>query len=81
MSIKSRALEMFRSGQRADCVIEVVSQIDGQDSEKQVCLFYCTLLGYALVTKIQKLVISKNARETKAYPTFEKYGYGLGEVY
>jgi hypothetical protein len=29
-----RALEMFQSGQGADCVIEVVPQIDGH--EKQV---------------------------------------------
>jgi hypothetical protein len=46
-NIKSRALGMFRTGQRADCVIEVVSQRDGQDPEKRVCFFYCTLLGYA----------------------------------
>jgi hypothetical protein len=32
----SRALEMFQSGQEADCVIEVMPQIDGQ--EKQVFL-------------------------------------------
>jgi hypothetical protein len=30
----NRALEMFQSGQGADCMIEVVPQIDGQ--EKQV---------------------------------------------
>jgi hypothetical protein len=33
---RSRALEMFRSGLGADCVIEVVQQIDGQEPEKQV---------------------------------------------
>jgi hypothetical protein len=32
----NRALEMFQSGQAADCVIEVMPQIDGQ--EKQVFL-------------------------------------------
>jgi hypothetical protein len=35
-NIKSRALEMFQSGQGADCMIEVVPQSDGQD--KQVFL-------------------------------------------
>jgi hypothetical protein len=29
----SRALEMFDSGQGADCVIEVVPQIDGQEKK------------------------------------------------
>jgi hypothetical protein len=37
-------LEMFQSGEGADCMIEVVPQSDGQD--KQVFL-WCTLLGYA----------------------------------
>jgi hypothetical protein len=36
--IKSRALEMFQSGQGADCMIEVVPQSDGQD--KQVFLYF-----------------------------------------
>jgi hypothetical protein len=35
--IKSRALELFQNGEGADCVIVVVSQIDGQqDPEKKV---------------------------------------------
>jgi hypothetical protein len=38
--INSRALEMFQTGQGADCVIEVVPQTDGQ--EKQV--LFCFLL-------------------------------------
>jgi hypothetical protein len=37
MSNKSRALEMFQNGQRADCVIEVMPQTN--DQEKQV--FFC----------------------------------------
>jgi hypothetical protein len=37
-NIKSRALEMFQSGQGADCVIEVVSQIHGQDKQVFVSL-------------------------------------------
>jgi hypothetical protein len=49
----NRALEMFENGQGADCVIEVVPQID--DQEKQVFLWFllgfcfiliCTLLGH-----------------------------------
>jgi hypothetical protein len=47
--LNSRALEMFQTGQGADCVIEVVPQTDGQ--EKQVfvlfCFYWCNLLGYA----------------------------------
>jgi hypothetical protein len=39
----SRALEMFQSGQGADCVIEVVSQIDGQDQEIKVFFIYWPL--------------------------------------
>jgi hypothetical protein len=39
-NIKSRALEMFQSGKEADCVIEVVSQIDGQHPEKQVSFLF-----------------------------------------
>jgi hypothetical protein len=35
----SRALEMFQSGQGADCVIEVMPQINGQELEKKV--FFC----------------------------------------
>jgi hypothetical protein len=38
-TISNRAMEMFQSGQGADCVIEVVPQIDGQ--EKQV--FFCCI--------------------------------------
>jgi hypothetical protein len=37
--IKSRALEMFQNGQGADCVIEVMPQIDGQDPEMKVFFF------------------------------------------
>jgi hypothetical protein len=39
LNMKSRALEMFQTGEGADCVIEVVTQIDGQpDPEKKVFL-------------------------------------------
>jgi hypothetical protein len=33
----SRALGMFQSGQGADCLIEVVPQIDGQDKQVFSC--------------------------------------------
>jgi hypothetical protein len=43
----SRAMEMFQSGQGADCVIEVVPQIDGQENQVFyiVALFSVMLLG------------------------------------
>jgi hypothetical protein len=40
--MSSRALEMFKSGKGADCVIEVVPQIHGQD--KQVFFFFFLLV-------------------------------------
>jgi hypothetical protein len=47
--IKSRALEMFQTGQGADCVIQVMPQMDGQDSEKKVfflfLLVHCALFS------------------------------------
>jgi hypothetical protein len=50
---KSRALEMFQSGQRADCVIEVVPPIDGQEKQVFFCFYWCsTLLGYVLTVPI-----------------------------
>jgi hypothetical protein len=41
---KDRALEMFKNGQGADCVIEVAPQIDEQDPEKEVFFFLFYLL-------------------------------------
>jgi hypothetical protein len=35
----SRALEMFQTGQLADCVIEVVPQIHGQQDKQVFVLF------------------------------------------
>jgi hypothetical protein len=43
-NIKNRAFKMFQTGQGADCVIEVVQQIDDQDTEIKVfflCFYYC----------------------------------------
>jgi hypothetical protein len=45
LNIKRRALEMFQTGRGADCVIEVVTQIDGQqDPEKKVFLNFTLIL-------------------------------------
>jgi hypothetical protein len=48
MSNKSRALEMFQNGQRADCVIEVMPQMNDQKKQVFFCFswYYNTLLGY-----------------------------------
>jgi hypothetical protein len=45
MSNKSRALEMFESGKRADCVIEVMPQMNDQEKQVFFCFsWYCILL-------------------------------------
>jgi hypothetical protein len=45
LTVNNRAMEMFQSGQGADCVIEVVQQIDGQqDPEKKVFFVFIAAL-------------------------------------
>jgi hypothetical protein len=50
LNLKSLALEMFQTGLRADCVIEVVTQIDGQqqDPEKKVFFIFIFIGALAL---------------------------------
>jgi hypothetical protein len=42
--IKSRALEMFRSGQGTDCVIEVVAQTQMNGQDPKIKVFVLSLL-------------------------------------
>jgi hypothetical protein len=57
--INSRALEMFQTGQGADCVIEVVPQTDGQEKQVGLIFFFigeifsrsCPLFPYPLFSK------------------------------
>jgi hypothetical protein len=41
-----RAWEMFQTGQGADCVIEVMPEIDGQEKQVFFGFYLGTLLGY-----------------------------------
>jgi hypothetical protein len=58
-NIKNRAFKIFQSGQGADCVIEVVQQIDDQDTEIRVfflCFYWGTLLGFMPLDSVKNVL-------------------------
>jgi hypothetical protein len=69
--MSSRALEMFKSGQGADCVIEVAPKINGQDKQVFSSSFdwCCTLLSYMTFGSVKNTQVRISIRVNQNEPS------------